>query len=45
VVALLISTGADVGARDESGRSALHFAELHGHSSVIELLRFHGATD
>lgn len=34
----LIDAGADVRSADESGRTALHFAALNGHTAVVEAL-------
>ena len=43
VVKLLIEKGADINARDNSGRTALMIASKNGHTQIVELLKAHGA--
>ena len=43
VVELLIAEGADVNAKMDNGRTALHWAALMGHKEVAELLIANGA--
>jgi ankyrin repeat protein len=43
IVKSLIEQGADINARDTSGRTALHYAVEYGHEDVVELLIANGA--
>jgi ankyrin repeat protein len=41
-VQLLIQEGAKIGARDDYGRTAMHWAAENGHDAVVMLLLEHG---
>jgi ankyrin repeat protein len=43
VARLLINAGAEINARGEHGRTALHIAAAWGHLDVVQLLLAHGA--
>jgi hypothetical protein len=42
-VQTLLQHGADVAARDEDGRTSLHYASKNGHAAVVQTLLQHGA--
>ena len=42
---LLLAHGADVNAKDSYGRRPLQLAKKQGRTSIIALLKQHGATD
>jgi RNA polymerase sigma factor (sigma-70 family) len=43
-IELMLVDGVDIDARDDAGRTVLHWAALHGHVDAIELLIERGAT-
>ena len=45
VVELLIANGANINAKDASGRTALHYAAREGHKEIVDLRRKHGAKE
>ncbi len=44
-VQALLDAGADVNAKDNEGWTALHEAEIGGHTEVVEILKNAGATE
>ncbi len=42
-VRVLILAGADINARDKSGKTALEYAQENGHRVIVRLLKQHGA--
>jgi cytohesin len=45
IVELLLSKGADINAKDNNSKTALSYAMENGHTSIVELLRKHGAIE
>jgi ankyrin repeat protein len=40
-----VEKGADINAKDNSGRIALMIASENGHAQIVELLKAHGVKD
>jgi ankyrin repeat protein len=43
VVQLLVSSGADISAKDHSGNTAVKMAEKNGYTRIVDLLKRSGA--